>query len=110
MKSVLKWASRILGGLVVLLLILGVAFYFVGGSKLNKTYELPDVALNVSDDSAHVARGASLAASLGCTDCHGSDLGGTELFDAPPFRVDPRAVHGNRAYRRCYASQSRNER
>ncbi|MDX1439392.1 MAG: c-type cytochrome [Rubricoccaceae bacterium] len=87
MKSVLKWTGRILGGLIVLLLILGVVFYFVGGSKVNKTYELPDVALTVSDDSAQVAHGAHLAATLGCTDCHTEDLSGQVMIDAPPFKV-----------------------
>ena len=87
MKRALKWIARILGGLVVLLLILGFAMYMIGGSKVGEIYELPDVALNVSNDSAQVARGAHLAASIGCNDCHGDDLSGQEMFDAPPFRV-----------------------
>lgn len=87
MKRALKWIARILGGLVVLLLILGFAMYMIGGSKVNEMYELPDVALNVSDDSTTLARGAHLAGTLGCPDCHGDGLRGEELFDAPPFRV-----------------------
>ncbi len=87
MRNALKWTARLLGGLLVLLLIAGFAMYMIGGSKIGETYELPDVALNVSDDSTSLAQGAHLAATLGCVDCHGQDLSGKELFDAPPFRV-----------------------
>ncbi len=87
MKPTLKWIARILGGLVVVLLIAGFTMFMIGGSNAGKTYELPDVVLNVSDDSSSVAHGAHLANTLGCTDCHAEDLSGQELFDAPPFRV-----------------------
>lgn len=87
MRKVLKWGGYTVGGLIALLLVVAVAMYLIGGSKLNRTYEVPAVALAVSDDSAAVARGAHLAATHGCQDCHGADLSGEVMADAPPFRI-----------------------
>lgn len=83
MKKLLKWAGIGLGALVALVVLL----YAVGSSTLGRTYEVQLASLTTSSDSAVLAHGAHLTHILGCTDCHGEDLGGRVFVDAPPFRV-----------------------
>ncbi|MDX1420503.1 MAG: cytochrome c [Rubricoccaceae bacterium] len=87
MRTALKWAGIIVGGLLVLLLLIGGVMYVVGGANLNETFEVQTAALEIPTDSASIARGAHLARTNGCTDCHGPDLSGQVFADAPPFRV-----------------------
>jgi cytochrome c553 len=87
MRKVLKWTGIVLGGLVVLVLLLGGVLYFVGGSKLNRTYDVATADLVIPTDSASIARGAHLIATNGCRLCHGENLGGTVMIDEPPFRI-----------------------
>src|SRR5690606_29074360 len=87
MKKALKWTGIALGSLLVLILILGGVMYFVGGSKLGRTYEVQTADLVIPTDSASIARGAHLARTNGCTDCHTPNLAGQVMIDAPPFRV-----------------------
>lgn len=87
MKKVLKWAGIGLGGLVVLLLIAGFAVYMKGGSNLTATYDIPDTPLTIVSDSAALARGEHLTATMGCQDCHTPNLSGTVMVDDTPFRV-----------------------
>lgn len=87
MRKALKWTGIVLGSLVVLVLVVATVLYVVGGSKQNRTYAVQTAALVIPTDSAAIARGAHLAATHGCLDCHGADLGGQVMVDAPPFRV-----------------------
>ncbi len=85
MKKVFKWIGVVLGSLVGLLLVLSVAFFFIGNARLNKTYNFPLSGIVVPTDSASVALGEHLAKML-CAGCHGADLGGViDWFPPGPF-------------------------
>ena len=87
MRKVLKWTGILLGGLVLLLVVAGGAFYLIGSSKASKTHEVQPASLTISSDSASLAKGAHLAGIHGCVDCHGENLAGQVFVDAPPFLV-----------------------
>jgi cytochrome c553 len=87
MKTILKWTGIVVGTIVLLLVVAGVAMYLVGSAKVNAKYTVQTAALNISSDSATVARGRHIAAINGCFDCHGADLSGQVFLDEPPFRV-----------------------
>lgn len=87
MHTPLKRAAYVVGGLVLVLVVLGLAVGWVGSNNINKRHTVATAALVVPTDAAAVARGAHLADIYGCRDCHGEDLSGQLLEDAPPFRV-----------------------
>lgn len=87
MRTVLKWTGIVLGSLVILILIVGGVLYFLGSSKVDRTYVVEAADLTIPSDSASLAHGAHLLNIHGCRDCHGSDLSGAVFIDAPPFRV-----------------------
>lgn len=87
MRTALKWAGRIVGSLVLLVVVAAGAMYYVGNSRINTTHAVQLTTLDVGQDSAVIARGAHLADINGCTDCHGENLAGKIFVDAPPFRI-----------------------
>jgi mono/diheme cytochrome c family protein len=87
MKRALKWIGLVLGCIVLLLLLVGVTLYQLGGSAMHADPSLPAETLDASPDSAKFARGAHIVNTHGCTDCHESNLGGKVFVDAPPFFV-----------------------
>lgn len=90
MKSIFKWALRIVLALVVLLVIAGFTMFMIGNSKANKNHSITEGLLTtVPTDSTSLAHGKHLSNILGCTSCHGSDLSGNVLADVPPFTLAP---------------------
>lgn len=87
MTTFLKWTGIVLGSLLVLALIAGFALYTKGSRSIAAAHSVDVAALTVPTDSASLARGAHLAGVFGCVDCHGDDLSGKEMGDAPPFRL-----------------------
>src|SRR5690606_8851227 len=87
MRTALKWTARLLGVVLLLIVIATVATYIIGGSRFGKIYQAQTATLEIRSDSATIARGEHLANINGCKDCHGADLSGGILIDAPPFRV-----------------------
>lgn len=88
MIKVVKWGGIVLGGLLLAVLVIAGAMYVVGGSHLERTYDVPVLAsLDVRGDSAQLARGAHLANIYGCNDCHGANFAGQVMADIPPFRI-----------------------
>lgn len=86
----MKWIRRIGLVVVLLLLVVGVgaaSVYVMSESRLSEAYALPDEApLAAVSDSAALARGQHLAVSIAkCVDCHGDNLGGGVVIDAPPL-------------------------
>lgn len=77
-----------MGLLALVLLLVGVfvALSLRASAMLGERPTARAVALP-SPDSTSAARGAHLAQVLGCQSCHGDDLGGKALGDAPPFRL-----------------------
>ncbi len=85
MSKALRRTGIVLGAIAGVLLLTAGLLYTLGSSKLNRVYEAETAELNVSTDSATVARGAHLANTQGCTDCHTPTLGGQIMGDDPPF-------------------------
>jgi cytochrome c553 len=85
MKRIFKWLGILVGLVLMLAIAFAVFVYFSSNAKINKTYEVEAALLSVRADSAILARGAHLALIHGCTECHGENLEGRVLFDAPPF-------------------------
>lgn len=88
MNKVLMRILIVLGVLVGLIVVAGVVLNILVGAQLNKTYAVPEVAITVPDDEISITRGQHLAEALvGCTDCHGEDLGGGAVFDDPAIAL-----------------------
>ncbi len=87
MQRVLRWIGIILLILVTLVLLGVTVVYYIGSSKLDRTYEATGMVEDVPGDSASIAEGSRLADIYGCRSCHGDNLAGTVMIDAPPFFV-----------------------
>ena len=75
-----------LGGLVVALVLLIVVLVLIGGTKLNKKYDIAVAAVAVPVDDESVVRGRHIVESYGlCTECHGESLEGEVVEDDPAF-------------------------
>lgn len=94
MKKALKWIGIILLGILLIGAI--AAFYlkskFENLDKRNFSYS-PKI-IQIPSDSASLARGKLL--SVGCRECHGSDLGGKDFFNDPAigFMSSPNLTPG----------------
>lgn len=87
MKRIFKWIGIVLGSLLAVLLVAGVVLYFVGESRLNKTYDFEASNLTIPTDAESIALGKHRADAL-CAGCHGTDLSGLDnWFNAPPLGV-----------------------
>ncbi|MBA2246222.1 MAG: cytochrome c [Gemmatimonadetes bacterium] len=84
MKKLLKWAGLVLGGLVGLAVLALAVVYGVSEFHMRKTYNVAAMALVVPGDSETIARGRHIAITRGCNDCHGENLAGGTVIDAPP--------------------------
>jgi mono/diheme cytochrome c family protein len=85
MKKIIKIIGIVLGGLVGVLLLAGVVLYFIGNSRLNKTYDIPPSNITLPTDAASIEFGKHRAETL-CEGCHGPDLSGIDnWFSAPPI-------------------------
>ena len=86
MKSVLRRVGYVVGGLLVIVVLgVGVVWAIVG-SRMGRTYPTDVTAVSVPTDSAAIARGRHLATAVGkCADCHGENLAGAVVMDAPVF-------------------------
>jgi len=89
MRKVLKWLGIGLGGLLGLVLIAATVLFFIGRSKLGRTYKPGPVIAAAPADPASVARGEHLVRIHACTFCHGDNLGGKRFLDIPPALVIP---------------------
>ncbi len=86
--KVLKWVGIVLGGLIGVIVIAVVVLYFVGGSRVNRTYDIQPEAVAIPTDAASIERGQHLAEAVtGCTSCHGDNLGGDSFFDDPAIAI-----------------------
>jgi len=86
-----KTLAYAVGGVVLLLAIGATVIYFGSNAKLRKSYTVNAKPVTVpGTDVAALARGKHLAATRGCTACHGEDLGGAKVFENGAMG----AVHG----------------
>ena len=85
MKKIMKWTGFVLGGLIGLSLLAGLALYPIGMKKLTRSYpNIPVEAVNIPTDPEVVARGKHIAIVWACTKCHGENLSG-KLLAGDPF-------------------------
>lgn len=77
-----RWLTRILLGLVGVIVLALAAIYVMSERYLARTYPVREVAITLPSDSASLARGERLA-RLSCYGCHGETLTGTVMFEAP---------------------------
>ena len=89
MRKLFKWIGITLGGLLGLLVLAAIVFYFVGGAKLSKKYDVPVQTVSIPADAEAVQRGEHLATILICKSCHGNDLSGTVEFEIPGMLIIP---------------------
>lgn len=83
-KKILKWATFVVGTLVLIAGVFYLKVYFSTESRMNKTYDwiIPQ-PITLTNDSAMLAHGSRLVTTKGCTDCHGADLGGKVFINDP---------------------------
>jgi mono/diheme cytochrome c family protein len=106
MKSIMKWSGVVLGGLIGLALLAGLALYPGGMEKLTRSYpNIPVETVNISTNSDGIARGRHIAIIWACTKCHGEDLSGTLLADDPILGTIPASnlTSGNGGIANTYA-------
>ncbi|MFZ5855656.1 MAG: cytochrome c [Chloroflexota bacterium] len=85
MKKILKWIGIVLGSLLGLILLSAAVLYFIGNSRLTRTYDFPPSNITIPTDEASIEYGRHRAETL-CQGCHGADLSGIEnWFSAGPL-------------------------
>lgn len=85
MKKILKWIGIVLGSLLGLILLAAAVLYFIGNSRLTRTYDFPPSNITIPTDEASIEYGRHRAETL-CQGCHGADLSGIEnWFSAGPL-------------------------
>jgi len=76
MRSILRWATRIVVTVLVLVVCAVTGVYGFSEYKMRKTYSVPSHPLTVVADSASIARGKRVVTIRACVECHGPQLGG----------------------------------
>jgi cytochrome c553 len=85
MRKAWKWLGRLVGGVVVLLLVALATAYGLSERRMAKVYHVEVRVPPVPTDATAVGRGAHVAETRGCIDCHGHDLSGATFIDDPVF-------------------------
>lgn len=87
MKRLMGWA--VTGGLLLAVaLLVVVSWVFLSSEqRMTRPYDVPARQLEVPIPADQVERGAHIARTWGCLDCHGDDLSGSVVIDAPPILV-----------------------
>ena len=83
MKTLLKWATRILGAVGVLLAGAFLIVFWASESRLDRAYHVQPRKLNIQQDMATLHHGRHIATIRGCTECHGENLAGRVFLDNP---------------------------
>ena len=79
----MRWPLRIAVALLVGVLLFVGGVYLLSTVRLSATHEAQVVPVEIPDDAAAVARGQHLLTLSKCGECHGEDLGGKVIIDAP---------------------------
>ena len=83
MKKILKWIGIVIGVIAGLVILFAATMFFVGSSRLNKTYSIPADNIAIPTDGASIDRGKHLVETL-CIHCHTTNLSGKTWFSFPP--------------------------
>jgi mono/diheme cytochrome c family protein len=82
-RKIIKIAGIILGIIVVIIAGYFTKAYISVEGRRNTSHTVDVQQVPVSSDSAILAHGARMAKAKGCTECHGTDLGGKVFIDDP---------------------------
>lgn len=83
----MRWAVRILGGLVLLGLLTAAAAHLLSERKLKRTVAVNVTPVALPADPARIAHGRYLYSTRGCTECHGANGAGKTVVDADGMLV-----------------------
>jgi len=83
MKTFLKWAGRVVAGVVVLVVVAAGVVYGMSERGIRRHFVVPEHRIVVRADAATIAEGHRLFQAKGCIDCHGDDLTGRTIVDDP---------------------------
>jgi mono/diheme cytochrome c family protein len=83
MRRTLKIIGIVIGLLVGVLVVGIIAAYVTTEARLDQNYDVKPGTIEVSSAPEVLAEGERLASIRGCTDCHGSDLGGKVMISDP---------------------------
>lgn len=96
MKKFLKFlALGVLALVVAVAAAIGVV-YWQSGTRLKQSFAVTVQPMAVPTEAAAIERGRHIAATRGCMDCHGADLGGAKVVDDPAMGrlYGPNLTHG----------------
>ena len=83
MRTLGLWLVRLVGGLIVVVVLCFAVLGIRVHQELARKHSVPDIALTVPGDSAAIARGQHLSVIFNCVGCHGVDLAGLPILEAP---------------------------
>ena len=97
MKRILKWTGLTVVSIVAVLLIV---IYAGSEYRLRQKFEIAATPIEVSTDSAAIARGRHVFETRGCEGCHGEGLEGKVFVDDPMLArlVAPNVVRAIKGY------------
>lgn len=79
--KVLKFLGYAAGAFVLTAALAATTVYFASNAKLNRTHTVSPRVPTLTTDDAALARGAHIAKTRGCIDCHGADFGGNKVIE-----------------------------
>jgi len=96
MKSIIKWLSSILGGILGLVLVSGLILYGMGQLRLKKTYSSSPQPVKIPTDEESLEEGKRIFQYRGCEACHGEELQGLVYLDNPAIGevITPNLTNG----------------
>ena len=84
--KVLKWIGYIVLGVLLLIVVTVGTVWAITSNRIGKTYPTDVEAIAIPSDPQAVARGKHLVEAVGkCAECHGANLTGASVSDAPIF-------------------------
>lgn len=96
MKSIIKWLSGILGGILGLVLVSGLILYGMGQLRLKKTYSSSPQPVKIPTDEESLEEGKRIFQYRGCEACHGEELQGLVYLNNPAIGevITPNLTNG----------------
>jgi mono/diheme cytochrome c family protein len=82
LRKFFKWLGIVLGGLLGVILLVPVILSFIGGMRLNRTYDVQVENIAIPTEAESIAAGEHWAKTI-CIGCHQADLSGGPFFEAP---------------------------
>ncbi len=86
MSKLLRRLTLVVGAIAVIIGVVAIGVYVLSERAIRASVTVADESVVIPTDSASIARGRHLARAVTkCVDCHGHDLGGATIVDAPPM-------------------------